>query len=67
MGQGFHPWRRDVRWTRTAHEASIRPLLHRLALTKDKRSWGLVFRRSLIATSAADFHIIAGAMDATHD
>jgi hypothetical protein len=64
MGRGFHPWRRDVAWKVSAHEAPIRPLLDRLTLTANKQNWGLVFRRSLIAVSSDDFRRIAKAMAA---
>ncbi len=63
MGGSFHPWRRDVDWKRKAQEAPIRPLLDHLDLTKGKRSWGILFRRSLISASEADFKLIAKAMD----
>lgn len=62
MDPSFHPWRRNVAWKRAASEAPIRPLLETLELTRGRRSWGIVFRRSLIAVSQTDFRIIAAAM-----
>lgn len=62
MDPSIHPWRRDVARKRAASEAPIRPLLETLELTKGRRSWGIVFRRSLIAVSETDFRIIAAAM-----
>jgi hypothetical protein len=62
MGEGFVPTRRDVRFRRGAKEAPIRPLLQKLALTRDKPGWGAVFRRGLVEVSGGDFARIAAAM-----
>jgi hypothetical protein len=62
QGGGFHPVRRDVRWHRDARDAPIRPLLEVLDLTRGKANWGVLFRRSAIAISAADFSRVALAM-----
>jgi hypothetical protein len=65
QGAGFHPTRRNVRWHRNTREAPIRPLLEKLELTRGKAHWGAPFRRGAIEISAADFDIIAAAMEVT--
>ena len=66
MGEGFHPFRRDVTYAR-ATEASILPLLDQLELTRGKRNWGYSFRFGLVEISKHDFDAIAAAMGATLD
>lgn len=61
MGEGFKPFRRDVNWF-SGQEAPITPLLDTLELTAGKSNWGYQLRFGLIALSAADWQIIAGAM-----
>jgi EVE domain len=63
MGKGFTPCRRDVAWAR-AKDAPIRPLLDRLEFTAGKPNWGYQLRFGLSPISAADFRLIATAMDA---
>jgi hypothetical protein len=63
MGEGFHPFRRDVAWAE-AVEAPIRPLLEALDFTAGKQSWGGPFRFGLFSVSARDFQTIADAMGA---
>jgi EVE domain len=63
MGEGFHPFRRDVAWAE-AVEAPIRPLLEALDFTAGKQSWGGPFRFGLFSVSAGDFQTIADAMGA---
>jgi hypothetical protein len=63
MGEGFHPFRRDVKYVE-AKEASILPLLDRLELTRGKRNWGYPFRFGLIEIAKGDFEAIAAAMAA---
>jgi EVE domain len=63
MGQGFHPFRRDVTYVE-AKEASILPLLDRLELTRGKRNWGYPFRFGLVEIAKGDFEAIAAAMSA---
>jgi hypothetical protein len=60
----FEPTRRNVRYRKRAHHALIRPLLEELELTRGKRNWGMVLRRSLIEISQADFKVIRRAMRA---
>jgi hypothetical protein len=61
MGNGFCPYRRDVRWLE-ARDAPIAPLLEALEVTAGKRNWGYVFRFGLTAVSDADMAHIARAM-----
>lgn len=62
MEGGFVAWRRGVQWQTAAQPLPIRPLLQQLDLTRDQRSWGMVFRYGLVACSRADFALIARAM-----
>ena len=63
MGEGFRPFRRDVKYVE-AKEASILPLLDRLELTRGKRNWGYSFRFGLVEIAKSDFETIAAAMAA---
>jgi predicted RNA-binding protein len=63
MGNGFVPYRLDVRFV-CAQEASIRPLLDHLSFIKNKRTWGYIFRFGLIEIPEPDFEAIATAMKA---
>ena len=63
VSDNFKPYRVDVNYKEFAKEASIRPLLNELKLTKERgKNWGLVFRRSKIKVDKSDFKIIADAM-----
>ncbi|KAF3884549.1 MULTISPECIES: EVE domain-containing protein [Nostocales] len=64
MGNGFVPYRRDVRFI-AAEEALIRPLLDDLSFTKNKKSWGYIFRLGLFEICLTDFRRIATAMNAS--
>jgi len=57
----FEPFRRKVHYFK-AHDAPVRPLLEKLDFTRDRSSWGMVFRRSLFEIDDKDFRIIAHAM-----
>lgn len=62
QGEGFHPWRVDMDFL-DASPAPIRPLLDRLSMTWDRgRHWGIAFRGSRVAATAADMRLIAEAM-----
>ena len=61
MGNGFVPYRRDVRFL-AAQEASIRPMLHNLSFIQNKQSWGYVFRFGLFEIPETDFERIAMVM-----
>ncbi|WP_431256786.1 EVE domain-containing protein [Roseateles chitinivorans] len=65
MGGGFRPFRRDVDWQSSTREASIHPLLDRLAFTAGKTNWGHAFRFGLIEIDAADMGLIAAEMTGT--
>ena len=61
MGDGFKPFRLDVRFL-TVKEADIRPLLGKLAFIRDKAHWGGAFRFGHLKVAARDFKTIAKAM-----
>lgn len=61
MGEGFVPFRRDVRWLSTS-DAPIEPLLEALEFTSGKRNWGYMFRFGLMKVSDRDMQYIASAM-----
>lgn len=48
MGNGFHPFRRDVAWDVDARDTSILPLLDRLSFTAGRSSCGYAFRFGLL-------------------
>jgi hypothetical protein len=59
----FMPHRRNVVFRKTARPAEISPLLQQLSFTRSKgQHWRIMFRRSVIEISRADFKIIANAM-----
>jgi len=66
MGEGFHPFRRDVTYAE-ANEAPILPLLDQLELTRGKRNWGYSFRFGLVEIGQRDFDTITAAMGVTSD
>lgn len=57
----FHPNRRRVRYLKS-REAPIAPLLPELSFTRERKNWGIVFRRSSVEITEDDFAIIRGAM-----
>ncbi len=61
----FEPFRRKVSFFK-AHDASIRPLLEELNLTRGRSSWGMLFRRSLFEIDTADFGLITRAIGLAH-
>lgn len=61
MGNGFHPWRRDVTWQET-EETPIAPVLERLSFAAGRRNWGYALRFGLLAIRPEDFNLIATAM-----
>lgn len=63
MGEDFRPWRRDVAFV-AAQAAPIRPLLTQLAFITDPARWGYPLRFGQLQISAADFRLIAAAMQA---
>ena len=64
MGDGFVPWRRNVRYDASAKEAPIAPLLSSLSFIDDPRRWGYKFRLGLFEVGAHDMSLIAKAMQA---
>ncbi|GAB2881684.1 EVE domain-containing protein [Pseudoduganella ginsengisoli] len=63
MGDGFCPFRRDVRWLE-ANETSIVPLLSRLEFSAGRKNWGYQLRFGLFEISDHDFDLIEAAMEA---
>jgi hypothetical protein len=63
MGEGFCPFRCDVKWLK-ALDAPILPLLDELDFSAGKRNWGYPFRFGLFSISDHDLLIIATAMKA---
>ena len=61
MGNGFEPYRRDIRFVE-GEEISIRLLLEDLTFIKNKKSWGYVFRFGFFEIPESDFQRIAAAM-----
>jgi hypothetical protein len=64
MGEGFHPFRRNVRWIK-ATETAIRPLLDELSFSADNKSWGYQLRFGLFEIERRDMRRIARAMGAS--
>ena len=58
------PWRRAVRYER-CEEAPVRPLIEELEFIRDKKSWGVAFRRGFFEIGAGDYGRIARAMRVT--
>ena len=63
MGNGFHPFRKDVDWL-PSHDAPIRALLEALSFTRGKTNWGYAFRFGLLKVTDADMDVIIHAMNA---
>lgn len=63
MGNGFVPWRRDVKYA-PSHEAPILPLLDALEFIEDRARWGYKFRFGLFSVSDHDMRLVARAMGA---
>jgi hypothetical protein len=63
MGNGFVPWRRDVRYA-CAKDAPIAPLIKAFDFVDDPKRWGRKFRFGLFEVSAHDMRLIAEAMGA---
>jgi EVE domain len=63
MGNGFVPWRRDVRYV-AAREAPIAPLIEKFDFVEDPKRRGYKFRFGLFKISEQDMLLIARAMKA---
>jgi len=57
----FCPFRRDVLYL-AADDAPIAPLLPRLLITRDRKTWGVIFRRGAFRVERGDYDLIARAM-----
>ncbi len=66
MGNGFVPWRRDVRYL-AAQETPIAPLIGAFDFVEDPKRWGAKFRFGLFEIGDHDMALIAGAMQADAD
>jgi hypothetical protein len=66
IGDGFQPFRRNVRWAE-AQEAPIKPLLSGLQFVAGAANWGRKLRFGLLSISEEDFRLIAEAMQAKAD
>ncbi|HEY2810990.1 MAG TPA: EVE domain-containing protein [Rhabdochlamydiaceae bacterium] len=58
MSPDFIPWRRDVTFFKSK-DVPITSLLEKLTLIKDKKKWGLPFRRGSFEIPGRDFELIA--------
>jgi hypothetical protein len=58
------PWRRGVRYL-SCEEAPVRPLIEELEFIRDKKSWGVAFRRGFFEIGAGDYERLARAMRVT--
>jgi len=61
MGDGFIPFRRNVRFLPT-RDVPIRPLIDALTFIKDKTHWGAPFRFGTLQIPEEDFKLIAREM-----
>ena len=61
MNDEFKPWRRAVKFL-PASEAPIQPLIENLEFIRNKKSWGVVFRRGFFEIGEGDFGRIREAM-----
>ena len=64
MGDGFRPFRRNVRWARST-ETPIRLLLEELSFSAGNRNWGYQLRFGLFEIERRDMRRIARAMNAS--
>jgi EVE domain len=64
MDSGFHPFRRNVRWIRSA-ETPIRLLLEDLTFSAGNKNWGYKLRFGLFEIDRQDMRKIARAMGAS--
>jgi hypothetical protein len=65
MAAGFVAWRRNLIFE-TVTETSIKPLINDLSFITDKTHWGYKFRFGLFEIPAADYQLIAAAMQKAH-
>ncbi|MCZ8147103.1 MAG: EVE domain-containing protein [Roseomonas sp.] len=63
MGDGFRPWRRDVRW-QSAGELPVARVLGELGFAAGRRNWAYGLRFGLRAIPPEDFALIRDAMRA---
>ena len=58
------PWRRRAKFAQ-ANEAPVAPLIEDLEFIRNKKSWGVVFRRGFFEIGENDFRRITSAMNAS--
>ena len=61
MGNGFVPWRRDIRYD-PAKETPIAPLIERFDFVENSKRWSAKFRFGLFEINDHDMQVIARAM-----
>ena len=61
MGEGFRPWRRYIRWRRTA-ELSATAVVGGLSFAAGRRNWAYGLRFGLMAIPPEDFGLLLEAM-----
>ena len=61
MGDGFIPFRRDVKYLECV-DLPIQPLIPALTFIENKTSWGNFFRLGFFEIPKADFDLMAGRM-----
>ena len=64
MGNGFVPWRRDIRYASAALGAPVLPLVGQFDFVDDPKHWGGKVRFGLFEVNDHDFGLIAAAMQA---
>lgn len=64
MGGGFVPWRRDVEYLPTRHDAALELLRPVLSFTRGGANWGPLARRGHFEVELTDVAAVAKAMGA---
>jgi hypothetical protein len=62
MGEGFVPFRRDIRYVQGAQHVALATLTSRLHFTQRGSNWGMLARRGHFEIDLHDLSLIAGAM-----
>jgi len=67
LSSTFKPWRKDVEFTPESkfRSVDIRPLIGKLDFIRDKKHWGVAFRRGLFEIPEKDYQVIEKEMFAT--
>jgi hypothetical protein len=60
MGNGFNPWRIDVKFIKDVKELPIKRLIDQLSFITNKKNWGVFFKYGFLEIkSKKDFQLIA--------